>query len=114
MNIFKNLFGFGSRANAKIEILKKAQFKKHLLETQGVLIDVRTPKEFIEDHIQNARNINFYDSRFMTNVKNLDKDQPVFIYCRSGARSSRAARKMIKQGFTKIYDLKGGFLAWQE
>lgn len=114
MHIFKCLFGFGSRTHAKIQVLKKSQFKKYLLETKGILIDVRTPKEFIEDHIENARNINFYDSRFMTKIVSLNKDQPVFIYCRSGARSARAAKKMVKQGFSKIYDLKGGFLAWQK
>lgn len=114
MHIIKSLFSFGSRTNAKIQVLKKDQFKKYLFDTQGVLIDVRTPKEFIEDHIENARNINFYDSRFMTRIKSLNKDQPVFIYCRSGARSARAAKKMIKSGFSMIYDLKGGFLAWQK
>ncbi|MDT0689026.1 rhodanese-like domain-containing protein [Salegentibacter sp. F188] len=114
MYILKSLFGFGSRTNTKIEILKKSQFKKHLLETRGLLIDVRTPKEFVEDHIENARNINFYDSRFLTRVKDINKDKPVFIYCRNGARSARAAKKMVKQGFSQIYELKGGFLAWQK
>ncbi|MDT0648048.1 rhodanese-like domain-containing protein [Zunongwangia sp. F260] len=114
MQIIKSLFGFGSRTNAKIQVFKEDQFKKYLLDTQGVLIDVRTPKEFLEDHIENARNINFYDSRFMSRITSLNKDQPVFIYCRNGARSARAAKRMVKEGFLEIYDLKGGFLAWQK
>ena len=43
----------------------------------------------------------------------MDKDKPVYLYCRSGARSQKAARKLIDMGFEKVYDLKGGFMRWK-
>jgi rhodanese-related sulfurtransferase len=42
----------------------------------------------------------------------LNKNKPVYVYCRSGARSQRAARKLVEMGFLKIYDLEGGYMSW--
>ncbi|MDT0643936.1 rhodanese-like domain-containing protein [Zunongwangia sp. F363] len=113
MHIFKSLFGKPGAADEKVKVLKKTDYIKHLKELNGILIDVRTPKEYIEDHIENARNINWYDPKFKEKIRRLDKTRPAFIYCRSGARSARAAKSFIKAGFSKVYDLKGGFLAFQ-
>ena len=44
----------------------------------------------------------------------LDRDRPVMVFCRSGIRSLRASRMLEEMGFTRIFDLEGGFLAWQE
>jgi len=78
------------------------------------LIDVRTPKEFAEGHLSNAVNINFYDSNFMEEMSKLDKNKDLYIYCRSGGRSGKAAKKLKSQGFLKIYDLEGGILNWNQ
>jgi len=78
------------------------------------LIDVRTPKEFAEGHLSNAVNINFYDSNFMEEMSKLDKNKDLYIYCRSGGRSGKAAKKLKSQGFLKVYDLDGGILNWNQ
>ena len=78
------------------------------------LIDVRTPKEFAEGHLSNAVNINFYDSNFMEEMSKLDKNKDLYIYCRSGGRSGKAAKKLKSQGFLKVYDLEGGILNWNQ
>ena len=44
----------------------------------------------------------------------LDKEKPVYLYCRSGKRSASAAEKLKEAGFTEVYNLKGGILAWKE
>lgn len=78
------------------------------------LIDVRTPKEFAEGTIGNAQNIDYLAEDFSTNILALDKDQPVYVFCRSGNRSEQAREIMLDLGFTKVYDLDGGYNAWTE
>ena len=86
-----------------------------LMESKDIqLIDVRTPEEYNEGHIENATLINFMDDNFSTEIQKLNKDLPVYVYCRSGTRSGQAAELMRNLGFTAIYDLKGGFMAWQD
>lgn len=76
------------------------------------LIDIRTPGEFTEGYIEGAINVNFYDKDFNAQMAKLNKDKELYIYCRSGNRSGKAAKRLKDQGFTKIYDLQGGILNW--
>ena len=78
-----------------------------------VLIDVRTPEEFASGHLENAVNINYFDSDFDEQFKTLDKNKAVYLYCKSGRRSANAAEKLEDMGFVKIYDLEGGVVNWQ-
>jgi len=77
-----------------------------------LLIDVRTPEEFASGHLENAVNMNYFDSDFAAQLKTLDKNKPVYLYCKSGRRSANAAQKLEDMGFVKIYDLDGGILNW--
>ena len=77
------------------------------------LIDVRTLEEFSEGHLKNAQNICITDADFEENVAKLDKNQPVYLYCRSGKRSASAAEILKDMGFTEIYDMEGGILKWE-
>lgn len=78
------------------------------------LIDVRTPEEFAEYHIEGAKNIDIFSEDFEEQIQQLDRNEPVYVYCRSGKRSNDAAQKMQKMGFQKIYDLQGGILEWEK
>ncbi len=79
------------------------------------LIDVRTPEEYNEGHIEGAVNIDFYGEDFLQQLEQkLDKEQPAMLYCRSGRRSAKAAEQMKGLGFKEVYDLKGGILDWKE
>ena len=77
------------------------------------LIDVRTPEEYNEGHIENALNINFYDDNFEELIEQVDKTKPVAVYCGKGGRSAKCASYMKNAGFTKIYDLNGGITEWK-
>lgn len=79
----------------------------------GFLMDVRTDAEFIEGHLKGATQLNFYEASFETSLDAMDKNIPVFIYCRSGGRSGKAAKKMKEKGFKSVYNLEGGIIAWQ-
>lgn len=97
---------------AVIESVNAAQFAALIKEGNGNLIDVRTAGEYASGNIENATLIDVNSSSFNTEIQKLDKSLPVYVYCRSGARSMNAARQMEAQGFTKIYNLSGGFMSW--
>jgi phage shock protein E len=78
----------------------------------GIILDVRTDQEFASGHISGAQQMNFYDSDFKSQLETLDPDVPVYIYCRSGGRSGKAASMMKAMGFRAVYNLEGGVGAW--
>lgn len=81
-------------------------------DTMGVLIDVRTPKEYAEGHLAGARLLNVLEEKaFESEVKTLSDAPTYYIYCRSGRRSQTAAAIMERHGL-KVVDLQGGFNAW--
>ena len=92
-----------------------AEFKTTLEKTTDAqLLDVRTPGEFAGGHISNAKNADWNGSDFDTQVANLDKEKPVFVYCLSGGRSKKAASHLKDLGFKNIIELNGGYLAWSK
>ncbi len=79
----------------------------------GIVLDVRTAGEYSEGHLSKALNIDWYAKDFDSQVKNLDKTKPIFVYCKVGGRSASAADRLRALGFTKVYELAGGILAWE-
>lgn len=101
--------------SAAIEVINPIVFKAKVDNETVQLIDVRRPEEFTAGHIKNSKNINVLGTDFVKNAETtLDKDKPVYLYCRSGKRSARASKALKEAGFTEIYDLEGGFLAWSK
>ena len=84
-----------------------------LMEMEDVqLVDVRSAKERMDGFIESSQNIDFNSPTFDQDIQKLDKSKPVILYCRSGARSAKCAKKLKEAGFVKIYDLKGGITQW--
>lgn len=77
------------------------------------ILDVRTPEEVAAGSIAGATVIDIYDPAFMDKVKALDKNQPTIVYCKVGGRSAQACTLMSEAGFTKLYNLTGGYDAWK-
>lgn len=96
----------------KVEVLEKSQYQA-LVEKGFTIIDVRTPEEYEEGHIEGAQNIDVKSGAFVTEIEKLSKSDTLLVYCRSGRRSLYAAQVMVSFGFQKIYDLEGGFLNWE-
>ncbi len=84
------------------QVLKKVQSGK------AYLIDVRTPEEYQAGHLAHAQNINIKSGDFKQQVSKLDKNKPVYLYCRSGNRSGQAADSLNTLGFKTYYNI-GGF-----
>jgi rhodanese-related sulfurtransferase len=102
-----------SGAQEQVKVISPKEMQK-LIETDSVqLIDVRTPNEYNEGHLNNAKNIDFLSSTFSNDINILDKEKPVFIYCHSGNRSGKSVKFFLNAGFTKIYDLDGGIVRWR-
>lgn len=67
-----------------------------------VILDVRTPAEFQESHLDGAKNIDFLGSDFQTQIGRLDRNKSYVLYCRSGNRSGQAEKSMKAMGFKKV------------
>ena len=78
-----------------------------------VIIDVRTPEEFAEGHIEGAINIDFYSETFQDELDILDKNKTYLIYCRSGGRSGSALDIMEALNFREVYNMTGGIIQWK-
>lgn len=95
-------------------LLNNESFQKEIEKTEVQLIDVRTPKEYAEGTIEYAKNIDFLDENFLEQTKTLSKEEPVYIFCKSGKRSEKARNTLLENGFKKVYELDGGYGKWQE
>jgi rhodanese-related sulfurtransferase len=77
-----------------------------------VVLDVRTPEEFADGHLDGAVLVDFYDADFANQLAELDPDVPYLVYCRSGNRSGQTLSVMEQLGFSSAADVDGGIVAW--
>ena len=77
-----------------------------------VILDVRTEQEFRQGHMEGAALLDYYAPDFRERFAELDRDATIFMYCRSGNRSSHVLNMADELGFKAVYDLRGGILAW--
>lgn len=108
--LVSSIYSVNAQQKNNIEILSLTDFKAQTENKEVQIIDVRTPEEFNDGHIANALNINFYIEDFNDKFNKLNKETPIYLYCRSGVRSHQSAVKLSEMGFKTIYDLEGGFL----
>lgn len=104
------LSGCGSSSNVTLQ--DSDAFAATILNSDVVVLDVRTPAEFNEGHIPNAINIDAESATFESQIATLDKTKEYAVYCRSGRRSAIATELMSKTGFTNLKELDGGLLSW--
>ena len=105
--------GAGQTSQAVVEHLDAQRFAALAKEKNGILLDVRTPGEVAAAHVAGASVIDIGDPQFRRKVGLMQKDRPVFVYCASGSRSRSAVNQMKGLGFTQLYNLKGGLMAWK-
>lgn len=88
---------------------------KILLEKQDIqLLDVRTPQEIKLGSIKTAKFANFFDADFYAKAASqLDKEKPVYLYCRTGNRSGKSAKILQEEGY-EVYNVLGGYNKWKQ
>lgn len=76
-----------------------------------VIVDVRTPEEYETGYKEGAVNICVTcDAQEL--LDNLNPDDEILLYCRTGRRSANAARILNENGYHKVYNMLGGITAW--
>ncbi|WP_290770269.1 MULTISPECIES: rhodanese-like domain-containing protein [Exiguobacterium] len=82
------------------------------LENEEItLLDVRESSEYGGGHVEGA--VNAPLSSLNANQLPYPKDEPIYVICRSGNRSAQAASQLQDAGYTEIYDVSGGMMAWE-
>jgi rhodanese-related sulfurtransferase len=104
---------FGRRFSGVNDVgaLEATQLINH---RDALVLDVREEKEYSAGHIANAKHIPL--GQLASRVQDLEKyrDKPIVVNCRSGARSASACGILKKQGFSEVYNLRGGIMAWEQ
>lgn len=114
MALFAVLSACGAETTAAVVESVSPQAASEILDSPGaVLLDIRTPDEFVAGHIAGAENIDYYAADFAARLGALDPDTTYVIYCRSGNRTTAALEIFRELGFTKVHAIAGGIVAWE-
>ena len=120
-NLVKSvLFGIGilwissckPQNEGTIAKIDKATVEAEVIGKDVQWVDVRTPGEYKDGYIDDAVNFDIKGAGFMEQINTLDKEKPVYLYCRRGTRSNNAAEILKSKGFSKIFDYSGGYDDW--
>ncbi|MBQ4638539.1 MAG: rhodanese-like domain-containing protein [Clostridia bacterium] len=93
-----------------MDLFKQVDINKEIKEYKGlsgaVLLDVRTPSEYSEGHIEGSVNIPVQTIRNAENVIE-NKETPIYVYCYSGSRSSQAKAALSRMGYKNVKNIGG-------
>lgn len=106
MGLLSRLLGGGTPA-AEIDVAGVAAAQQ---DPAVQIVDCRTEREWNSGHLQGSRLIPL--GSIGDNLRELDKERPVIVVCRSGHRSGIASRQLSSAGFTDVRSMKGGIAAW--
>ena len=86
-----------------------------LVITKAILLDARETKEYNVSHLKNAICVGYDYFDIQKTIEKLPKDKStkIVVYCTLGIRSEIVANKLIKEGYTNVYNLYGGILEWK-
>lgn len=112
-SVFLLMFVSCTKGQTTFKNISKKELKEVLRKGNVQLVDVRTKAEYDRGAIEGAILINFWSDDFLSKVAlQFDKNKPIYLYCKIGRRSSRAAKVLAEKGFTKVFSLEGGYSNW--
>lgn len=100
----------GNLGYKNISSMQAVQVSNH---EEAIFLDVREPGEYNTGHLVDSVHIPLGSLMDKLNQLEKYKEKSLIIYCRSGNRSAQACEILKKQGFTQLYNLQGGIIAWQ-
>lgn len=106
-NVLINMFKRNNKKRNGVEMIELSQMKV-LMKQGAFLIDVRSPQEYREGHLEGAISIPEYEIKRKIDSEVKDKDAKIIVYCNSGGRSRRAADTLKRLDYTNIYNLIQG------
>ncbi|HET7832071.1 MAG TPA: rhodanese-like domain-containing protein [Gallionella sp.] len=109
--LFWSFFGNRIRGIKEVNCTEAMQLINH---KNALVLDVRESKEYDGGHVLNSKLISLGNLRDRVGELEKYRDQPIIVMCRSGNRSAMACAMLGKQGFTQVYNLAGGVIAWQK
>ena len=110
-----SILGFmGCTAQNGSSIDSKEAYGLIKADSNIVILDVRTAKEFADGHVAGAVNIDVNQADFAQKIDELDRSKTYIVYCRSGRRSSKAVGIMAAKGFKNLYNVSDGFVGWNK
>ncbi len=98
----------------KFEALSPSLAVAKMNQEDAIVIDIREEHEYRKGHIVDT--INLPLSKFDENIKKISKhkNSPVIVVCQTGTRSITACKKLVKEGFEKVYNITGGMQSWED
>ena len=92
------------------QTIQSEEILTRVANDSGLILDVREAAEYAFGHIEGAKSIPM--GELETRIGELDKEQEIYVICRTGTRSDMAAQKLAAQGFAKVYNVLPGMTAW--
>lgn len=99
--------------NAELPSVSPRQASVMFAEKKAIILDVREFDEWRQQHIAGAIHIPLAQVEARLPELSKYKDSPVIVQCRSGKRSAKAASTLQSAGFSQVYNLSGGIIAWK-
>ncbi len=104
-----------SQEKKGVQRISQTDFQKVYQKGSLQLLDVRTAEEIAQGTIEGAVFADIYQDNFLEKVsEKLNKNKPVYVYCKAGGRSLRAAKLMVKKGFATVYSVDDGYDGWKK
>lgn len=88
------------------------ELNRMMKQENAILIDVRSPQEYKEGHLEGAILIPEYEIGKVIESKVKDKNANIILYCSSGGRSKRAEKTLKNKGYQKVYNLYNGLMSY--
>ena len=112
--VFLLISSLSAFAAEKFKNVNLAEFEKLRKDTNNVVLDVRSKKEFDAGHVPGATNIDVNTPDFEQRVAKLDRKKTYLVHCAAGRRSVKAAHKMAELNFTNLINFEGGYNTWEK
>lgn len=96
-----------------VPVIQPEELAEMQFDSDVVILDTRSPQEYQEGHLENARFVNF-ETFSLQEVADLSKDQKIVVYCKAGGRSNQVAQQLIDAGYKRVKNLEGGLSNWKE
>lgn len=104
---FKNIITRNSNRSMNKNDINIEELKK-MTSNGATLVDVRSPQEYNEGHIDNAISIPEYELQFRCRKELCNKEKLIIVYCSTGHRSKKAQKELCKMGYKQVYNLYNG------